>query len=176
MTETFYHLDRWDELAAGQTIPLCEPDSVAGEDAAALRSLYPEGLSRHGRHYCRRDLYGDDPDDLWDFACEAVFEMVRVAAFPERPSRLQSVFGFETRTAVDRFVERFVDDPCTVWTVEAEQSFVADMHLVDAEDFADGLRRARVYWQGATVRDDPFWEALLVPPVTVVEAVEQAPG
>lgn len=173
MTGTFYHLDRWDELDPGRTIALREPDSVDGADAAALRSLYPEGLARHGRHYCRQDLYGDDVDDLWDFSCEAVFELVRVAAFPGRPSRFQSVFGFETIAAVERFVERFVDEPCTVWAVEAERAFVGDMLLVDAEDLADGLRRAYSYWRGESPRDDPLWEALLVPPVTVVEAVER---
>ena len=138
-----------------------------------LRSLYPEGLSRHGRHYCRQDLYGDDPEDLWDVSCELIFELVRTADFPDRPSRFQSVFGFETIAAVDRFADRFVDEPVTVWEVDAERSFVADMHLVDAEDFADGVYRARQYWRGETRRPDPLWEALLVPPVTVIGTVER---
>lgn len=172
MPTTFYHLDRRDDLAPGRTITLRDVDDLPCGDDAALRSLYPEGVSKHGHHYCRQDLYGDDPDELWDVACELVFELVRTVEFRDRPSRFQSVFGFETKAAVDRFVDRFVDGDCTVWKVTADRSFAADMHLVDAETVADGVRRAHRYWEGTSDRDDPLWEALLVPPVTVVEAVE----
>lgn len=175
MGETCYHLDRYDDLEAGETIELDEVEGLPVDGATALRELFPEGLSHHGRHYGRQDLYEEDPDDLWDFACEVVFELQRRARYPERPSRFQSVFGFETLDAVERFADGFVDDPRTVWEVEADSTFVADMHLVDAEDLADGLRRADLYWRGATCSDDPLWEALLVPPIQIREAVGTRP-
>lgn len=172
MSETFYHVDRDACFEPGETLRLEPVAEVSPQAEAALDATYPGGLSRHGRHYCTQDLYVEESDDLWDFACEAIFEVVRATRFPDRPSRLQSVFAFRTRREVEAFLDRFVDSSYAVWRVEAERSFVADMNLVDATDYADGIRRASTYWRGETFLDDPLWEVLLVPPVTVVEAVE----
>lgn len=170
MAETFYHVDRWTDLTAGQTITL-EPLDGADPSEAAVADVYPEGLSRHGRHYCSEDLYSDDPDDVWDVACEVIFEAARLARYPDRPSRLQSVFALESLDDVDAFVDRFVESSCDVWAVEADDAFVGDMNLVDAEDLADGLSNADRYWRGGAYNDDPLREVLLTPPVTVVENV-----
>lgn len=175
MAETFYHLDRHDDLAEGDVVRLEGAEELPPEDAAALRDVYPAGLSEHGRHYGTQDLYGDDPDELWDFACEAIFELQRTTRFPDRPSRFQSVFGFESLDGLDRFAETYVDEPCPIREIEADSAFLGDMRLVDAESLADGLRRADTYWRGETVSDDPLWEALLVPPVRVGERVGRWP-
>lgn len=172
MTDVFYHLDRRTDLEAGQTIHL-EP--VAEDEADPLASLFPGGLASHGRHYCERDLYADDVHGLWDVSCELLFELVRSRRFPERPSRFQSVFAFRAERDVDRFVEAHVDPPYTVWRVAAADSFTGDMTLVDAEDLADGARRAEAYWRGRTDRDRPLWEVLLEPPVTVRERFRTVP-
>lgn len=172
MSDTVYHVDRGDELAAGETVSLRHAEGLVPGEHAAVGEIYPEGLSPHGRYYCTQDLYGEDPDDLWDFACEAIFEVVRLARFPDRPSRLQSAFGFETLDETEAFVESHVEGPYTIWEVVAEDAFKGDMRLVDAEDFADGLYRADYYWRGETFREDPLWELLLVPPVEVKTAVD----
>lgn len=171
MSDTFFHVDRRDSLAAGGTIELEPVPDPPREGGSLLTELYPEGLSEHGRHYCTQDLYDDDSDDLWDVSCELAFELVRTARYPERPSRFQSAFGFRTLEAAERFVDRFADEPCAVWSVRADRSFVGDMGLVDAEDLANGFHNARYYWTGRSFRDDPLWEVLLVPPVEVVEQV-----
>lgn len=172
MPETFYHLDRRTDLAAGETIDL-EP--VGDGPGDALQELFPGGVTSHGRHYCSQDLYADDPHGLWDVSCELLFEIVRGRQFPERPSRFQSVFAFRARRDLERFAETHVDPPYTVWRVSADRSFTADMSLVDAEDLADGVRRAETYWRGSTDRDRPLWEVLLAPPVTVLERLETVP-
>jgi hypothetical protein len=172
MSQTYYHVDRGDELAPGDTLALESPGEWRPQVDAALSEYYPGGLSHHGRHYSTQHLHGADSDDLWDFSCEVIFELVRGRRFPERPSRLQSVFGFESPADVEAFLEDFGDPPYTVWEVRADRGFRADMNLVDAVDFARGLYRADYYWRGETFVEDPLWEVLLVPPVEVVRAVE----
>lgn len=176
MSDTFYHIDREDALTPGQTIELAPVSKHESGVGSPLADLYPAGLSHHGQHYCEQDLYTEESEELWDFSCELVFEMTRIARFSDRPSRFQSVFGFETLRDAEYFVDEFADSPCTIWRVTAERSFSGDMRLVDAEDYADGVRRARHYWRGETFLDDPLWEVLLVPPVEVVELVETNPS
>lgn len=172
MSETFYHVDRWDDLAPGDTLGLEHPEEWGPEVNSLLTELYPDGLSHHGRYYCTQNLHEEGSDDLWDFSCEAVFELVRARRYPERPSRLESVFGFETLDAVETFLAEFVDSSHAVWKVETARGFAADMNLVDAPDYARGLHRAEYYWRGETFLDDPLWEVLLEPPVEVVERVD----
>jgi hypothetical protein len=171
MAETFYHLDRHDDLDAREVIRLESVEDLPPADGAALADVYPAGLSEHGRHYGTQDLYGDDPDALWDVVCEAIFELQRTTRYPDRPSRFQSVFGFESLDGLDRFAEKYVDEPCAIREIEADSAFLGDMRLVDAESLADGLRRADRYWRGETDSAEPLWEALLVPPVRVGERV-----
>lgn len=169
MTDTFYHLDRRNSLEPGRTLELEPADSP--EDSP-VGELFPGGLTSHGQHYCRQDLYAEDDDGLWDVSCELLFELVRIARFPERPSRFQSVFGFEALRDLERFVDTYVDPPYTIWRVSADRSFSGDMKLVDVEDIVHGSRQADYYWRGRTYVDRPLWEVLLVPPVEVVERVE----
>lgn len=172
MSETYYHVDRGDELEPGDALELARPDEWEQAVDAALAEWYPEGFSHHGRHYCTQPLHEGDVDDLWDFACEAIFELVRVGRYPERPSRLQSIFSFASVADVEAFLDDFGAEPFTVWEVRADRGFRADMNLVDAVDFARGLARADHYWRGGTFLDDPLWEVLLVPPVEVVREAE----
>lgn len=171
-SETYYHVDRGDELAPGEALTLEHPDEWRPPVEATLADCYPGGLSHHGRHYCTQRLHEGDGDDLWDFSCEMIFEFVRAQRFPERPSRFQSIFGFESRADVEAFLEDFGDPPYTVWEVRADRGFRADMNLVDAVDLAHGLHRADHYWRGETFLDDPLWEVLLEPPVEVVREAE----
>lgn len=51
------------------------------------------------------------------------------------------------------------------------------MHLLDAEDLVDGVRRVQRYCEGGTDRDDPVWEVLLETPVIVDRRLRTAgPG
>lgn len=176
MSETFYHIDRWDDFVPGQTLGLDRLDEWGPEINSLVGELYPGGVSHHGHHYFTQDLHDGESDDLWDFSCEVIFEAARIARFPDRPSRFQSIFGFETLGDAHTFVDEVVDSGYTVWEVTADRFFKADMNLVDASDYARGLHRARYYWRGETFLDDPLWEVLLVPPVEVVRAVDDETG
>lgn len=171
MPQTFYHVDRFHDLAAGQTIdrePAEEWDPAVN---AYLRGFHGGGLTNHGAHYASLDLYDADDVALWDVTCELVFELVRARRFADRPSRFQSVFAFETERDAHRFAREWNADEYAVWRVTGERAFRGDMRLVDARDYARTLRRAHTYWQGRSVSDDPLWEVLLEPPVDVDEPV-----
>lgn len=172
MTEIFYHIDRWEMFSPGETLHTTHIDDWGPSVNSSLREFYPEGVSPHGQHYCTQNLYKDDPDDLWDFACEVLFELVRIADFPDQPSRFECLYGFTSRTDIEQFIDEVAESTYTLWEVRPADTFTADMNLVDAPDFARGLYRAQYYWEGETFLDEPHWETLLVPPVEIVEAVD----
>lgn len=179
MSDRFFHVDRRGELSVGDEVDRDHVDAGTAEERALVADLFDGGVAPHGRHYCTTDLYADDADGLWDVSCELLFDLVRRDRFPWRPSRFQSVFGFESRSAADRFVAEFVDGEATLFEVSAGDAFAADMHLVDAPTLPEGVRQAHYYWEGLTDREDPLWEVLLEPPVTVermVETVESEDG
>lgn len=172
MSDRFYHVDRRGELAVGSRIESSPVCVGTAEERALVADLFDGGVAPHGTHYCTTDLYEGDADDLWDVSCELLFELVRRDRFPWRPSRFQSVFGFDARSTADRFVSEFVDGDATVFEVSASDGFEADMLLVDAETLYGGTRQAHYYWEGTTDREDPLWEVLLEPPVTVERRIE----
>lgn len=173
MSDRCYHVDRGGDVAVGQRLRADHIPGATAEERALVAGLFDGGLGAHGRHYGDLDLHGGDADDLWDLGCELLFEVVRRERFPDRPSRFRAAFGFESLSAVERFADRFVDGPATVFEVRAADRFRADMELVDAADLAGGVRRAHYYWEGTTDREDPLWELLLSPPVTVERQVRE---
>lgn len=173
MSDRCYHVDRRGHLAAGEQLRADHVPGATAEERALVAGLFGDGVGTHGRHYCELDLHGGDADDLWDLGCELLFELVRRERFPERPSRFRAAFGFESLAAVERFAERFVDGRATVFEVRADTRFRADMELVDAADVPGGVRRAHYYWEGTTDSEDPLWELLLTPPVTVERRVTE---
>lgn len=172
MSDRFYHVDRRGELAVGDRIDVAPVRAGTAEERALLAGLFDDGVAPHGEYYCTTDLYDGDADDLWDVSCELLFELVRRDRFPWRPSRFRSVFAFGSRTIADRFVSSYVDGEAAVFEVAAEDGFEADMHLVDAETLHGGVRNAHYYWEGTTDAEDPLWEVLLEPPVTVERRIE----
>lgn len=175
MPDTFYHVDRGADFEAGRTIDLEPPEGDESAAVEPVEALFPGGLSKHGRYYCTQDLYAETDHGLWDVSCELLFELVRGRRFPDRPSRFQSVYGFEAMRDVERFVDDHVEPPYTVWRVSGERSFTADMKLLDVETLAHGARQADAYWRGRSYHDRPHWEVLLEPPVDVLERVETVP-
>jgi hypothetical protein len=172
VSERFYHVDRRGDLEPGTVIEREDVTGQTPEEHALLAALFTDGVAPHGRQYCTTDLYEGDADDLWDVSCELLFELVRRDRFAWRPSRFESVFGFERRSEARRFVETFGDESAMLFEVSAADGFAADLHLVDARTIPQGVRQAHYYWEGTTDRDDPLWEVLLEPPVTVERRVE----
>ena len=58
-----------------------------------------------------------------------------------------------------------------IWKVEAVDSFRADMNWLNPIFHLASEQYAHSYWKQAA-SPSPFWEYLLTPPVSVIEAVE----
>ncbi|WP_421590924.1 hypothetical protein [Shinella sp. M27] len=134
--------------------------------------LFPEGLSIHGWQFLtsRNWVQGqNEPFLTHNEGIELVFEFVRLAHFPDRPSRMQSYFAFDSIEQV----KSFSDAP--VYEMMPAASFMADMNwLKVGGQFAYASYNAHQYWRGAAT-PDPRWEYLLVPPV-VIQIVPIANG
>lgn len=99
---------------------------------------------------------------------------MRRSEFPDRPSRLQSVFAVPTVEDAVRWRSSFdVDDeePSPIWEIEFRRAFRADASLLDRGSTALVTAfRAHVYWAGSSFADavdgvwevdDPQWELLI---------------
>jgi len=137
---------------------------LSDEEQAALNERYPEGLSWHGARYACVSLgtndsisfnYDTEPiigvyqvENRETGECghrnrepvsplyEWVFELVRMADFPDRPSRFQSFFGFETREEAAAFQS---GTDAQIIEVEYDDGFTADMDLLSCQSYAHGL-------------------------------------
>ena len=95
---------------------------------------------------------------------ELAWEIVRLREFPQRPSRLDSLFLWREVCAARRFDSR--REACELYYVEileCSRAFAADMNLIsyfeESEILASMFARARRYWQ--TERKDEHAEILL---------------
>ncbi|HRN51075.1 MAG TPA: hypothetical protein PLC52_09390 [Anaerolineales bacterium] len=178
---SFFHVDRARVLGAGQKIGLSQIDPVAEpikEQARVFfRQRFPNGLSRHGQQYALgdyADLLAADGDTWRNTTIETIFELVRIAHFPNLVSRYESLFvcssladatSFRTQSANRE--PKYAD--CPIWKVQGESASKHDMNLLTLEGrVADVHHRASMYWNG-DASSNPFWEHLLKLPVFVVD-------
>lgn len=138
-----YHIDRGGFLCEGMVL-----------------SLSAEGLSLHGQHYWRSPSV-KNPDDVNDFFIEHIFEEIRLAHYPDRPSRFQSLFGCPTMKQL-RYWEKLFQEAGNppVWQIETPAVWLADARLLHCmENGMYNLARARSnahqYWQAAVKCDSP---------------------
>jgi hypothetical protein len=117
-----------------------------------FRRRYPEGLTRWGQWYA----FGAGVEELvlterkaralgiadeevenalnrsTNRLVELIWELARAAWFPERPSRLRSIFGYrDLHCAGDLRTENFGDDTLPIWRVAADQAFHCDSAWLD---------------------------------------------
>ena len=133
--------------------------------------MFPEGISRHGDSYF---LNNKSSVGATSPSIEILFEYVRRACYPDEPSRFQSFFAFESLESAKLFRIGFGCCKNTIWKVHAMKAFRADMNLLAFESTV--LRHsyyANLYWQGRP-GSDPFWEMLLVPPIHILNKVEES--
>ena len=107
---------------------------------------------------------------------EALFEDVRQRLRPEAPSRLRSVFGFESRGAADHYIQqesRQSPVPLRVYAMRCESEPVTHLgsmavfdKLNTTFDVAEALRAIEEYWFGSG--GDDYREVLFEVPSFVV--------
>ncbi|WP_165870984.1 DUF2441 domain-containing protein [Shewanella frigidimarina] len=118
--------------------------------------LYPDGLSNFGVQYLHEhNLIVKDTQtrQSLNFAphipvLEGIFEQVRLNEFPERPSRMQSMFGWCTKPDAVVFKEAH-GNVHNIFEVHSGNAFIADQNLLYLGASIMGTYEfARKYWSG----------------------------
>lgn len=177
----FFSVDRLGRLSPGQALqvdlnlvgwPLYAISGYVSdaELEGFARDHFGTGLSRHGKdHLLSQHISGSVPISP---AIELVFELVRRASFPERPSRLSSAFGWSTLDEARKFKAQIRAPAAPTFRVSCDRSFRCDMDLLRmGNSILVAWLFADKYWRGEQ-GPQPKWEELLIPPVTVLEQVE----
>ena len=174
MTESFYHIDRYDQLSTGDVLPSFEVFMPPGHPAD-----YPNGVSKFGKRYIEQNTQPN-------MGIEFFFEQLRLQEFSERPSRFQVYFGVEDVRAGRQWLRKLALDrrnscrdnyawPVNVYEVEADSVFKADMGNLRFGNFRQAYHHAREYWKGNVRGSDPHWEHFLEPPVEVLGLTTEIP-
>jgi hypothetical protein len=145
-----------------------------------VEALFPDGLSQHGLGYLfwQGPLVSPLQPGIYDanaigqmnsHAIELIFEFVRRTAFPDRPSRHQSIFAWETRDDAVRFAQGQGLTGAVIWEIQGECSFKADMNLLHLGTALQASFAAHSYWKGEARKGAaPHWECFLDPDAHVV--------
>lgn len=177
----YFHVCRVQVPAPG-VIPSPTPGSTLDRVAATpplapgsddeIRRLFPAGMTSHGQQYVAG---WPAPEAQPSWAVEAFFEAVRRAEYPDRPSRFESIFAFETVADARAFVGGFrLGTPCAIYRVKGDAGHRANMSLLRllGLPIAYAFALAGHYWRGERGPAPELWEVLLAPPVEVLEVVD----
>jgi hypothetical protein len=161
----FYHIDRSNNLKEGQLIKL-EPVFIPKAPEAAndlAVSMYRNGVSRHGLKYIREVSKNSHTE--W------FFEYVRRSTFPNKPSRFESFFAFDSLESVEQFKVKFHATQSPVFEVECDDFFKGDMNLLGSQNSPLIYSLfANTYWSGKTLPElgiEPLWEYLLTGNISI---------
>lgn len=184
MRASFYSVDRRGFYRVGETLNLMKDNPFnspfwelngwfSKENLQEhLYSMFPDGLSFHGWQYLldRHDFVKDAngvPYVKHEYTVELLFEYQRRALFPNRSSRFQSFFAWQTIEDAKSFATK--DQP--IYRLECDKYFKADQNLltVGVQNIACS-HCAHRYWSGEATQF-PKWEILLRPPVYIIEQV-----
>jgi hypothetical protein len=159
-------------IQVGQQLALRPPPAIyfPGANAEVAR-LFPSGLSEHGVRYMANAA---PPNDWASWSNESLLEAVRRAEHSDRPSRMTSVFAFETEEDSLAFANTFrAGMTCAIVRLSAKVGHRGNMSLLrlTGAPGAHSFSMARSYWKGDRGPVAELWELLLVPPVTVVDIV-----
>lgn len=162
----FYSLDRLGTLNENIEVGLINyKDINPVELQQHVELLFPDGLSRHGERYFLRN---DSSPRLSTPSIEILFEYVRRAYYPDRPSRFQSMFAFEDLNQAIEFKARYGNGQGTIWQIESKKYLKADMGLLlFGNTILVSSYLAHKYWKGEAGQN-PIWEVLLMPPIRVI--------
>jgi hypothetical protein len=188
---TYFHVDRSGVLTEGQELTLHDPRALPPLPWENLREplmellaeLFPDGLTYQGLSYLYYQnsllfpypgqgvVPGPEGEGMRSRIIELLFELVRRAEFSARPSRLESVFGWEKEEDARQFITSRPDTAqAVIWEVEGDSLFRADMELLRLFTPLVSWWLARRYWSGEANHDmPPRWEHLLKPPVRLTK-------
>lgn len=164
---TFYTVDRLNTLREKQVIKLVRhTDIKPAELQLHVDELFINGLTRHGDSYF---LKNSSTPGIINSQIEILAEYVRRANFSSCPSRFQAVFASGSIADAEKFISIYGGG--AVWEVSCESYFKADMNLLkNGNSVLVHSYFLNKYWKGES-SENPFWEFLLVSPVTVIKKI-----
>jgi hypothetical protein len=175
---TYFHVDRRGHFVAGQQVEASKLDLAARADLGQHCSdLFPDGVSAHGWQYLNLDVKSGNGEA----AIELIWEYVRRAYFPNRPSRFTATFAWGTLQDATAFRTAAGLAGAKIWRLEAAKGFAANMGLLNiGTSTLRASQLAHAYWAGEpgpaiAGLHPPRWEVLLSGPITVVEEAQVPP-
>ena len=186
MTTEYFSVDRRGFYKAGGTLDLFKQNPfkhsflsiakhVTPENLSThLQRLFPSGLSLHGwanmtYHQDWSDYSTSNSYAIYDLTLELLLEYVRRAMFPQRPSRMQCYFAFDSLEGARAF--RSGTQP--IYRVHSDKVLRLDQEwLTYGDQSVIASYSAHNYWSG-TATTQPKWEHMLVPPVQVLDQIEE---
>jgi hypothetical protein len=170
-----YTVDRRGTLREGMVLDLVRFTDISPRELQLhLDNMFPQGVSCHGNNYF---LSNGSHGVVVSPMIELLFEYVRRACYPDRPSRFTSWFGVESVDDAKRFRERYGGGMGAIFEVQADGIFRANMGLlrIDRTVLTCSFY-AHCYWQSQPGPKgvEQFWEVLMVPPIRVIGRIEEA--
>ena len=167
-----FTVDRAGTLREGDVLNLTKYADIAPPELQVhADAMFPLGVSRHGNQYF---LGSGSKGSVASPAIELLFEYVRRASFPDRPSRFTSWFATESITDAATFRARYCAGTGVIRRVQAPTTHRANMHLLTSNQTVLVYSWfAHLYWSGEAGPVQPFWEHLLVPPVEILDVVAE---
>ena len=169
---TYFHVDRRARFVAGQAIDLSKLDLAATPDLEEhCNYLFPNGVSAHGQQYLNLDVKSGNGEA----ATELIWEYVRRAHFPTRPSRFTATCAWRDLDEAIAWRARTGAPNAKIWCLDAAEGVVANMSLLNVgTSTLRASELAHAYWaggQGPAVAGLllPCWEVLLSGPIKVLE-------
>lgn len=142
-----------------------------------VHEVFPAGLSAHGKRYLLDQcLVVDGPGGPAPFVpnvpvVELILELVRRLEYPERLSRMEAIFAWESEAAAIEFKTRYCNGQGNIVVLEGKPAGRYDMQQLFLGGTTIGSWLfARRYWS-AVASQEPQWEILLEPAVAVREVL-----
>jgi hypothetical protein len=179
---TFYHLDRSGRLTAKMQVTLkTEYDDLdmntekgifnKSDAIKTVKRLHPKGISNHGIRcfFMEKANTKEQLINRLGPMTENLFELVRRAEFPDKPSRMESIFCWPSLKDAEVF--RAEEGRGIIFQVSSEKAFIADQNLIKLSGTIIGSNElARKYWSGEHSQN-PMLEALIPLPQLIDNAI-----
>lgn len=172
----YYSVDRRGVYFEGRALTLAPNETAANDVESHVHQRYPQGFSRHGIQYFRDAWIPGTFEDWRGGMIEQLLEATRLAHYPDRPGRFQSVFATDSLDWAKNFRETHGRPEHGVYEIQPQNKVHrGDMGLLAVGNtFATTDHKMHLYWQGKTLElagYSPFWEYVIELPALVAGRV-----
>ncbi|WP_104472848.1 DUF2441 domain-containing protein [Acinetobacter indicus] len=148
------------------------------ESISRLEKMFPDGISNHGKQYLIDSWLILERNGIrTNYApveplMEAVLELVRRSEFPNLPSRMSSMFCWESLDCANNFITSNRLTNVNIYEIEAKDYFVGDMSIIFlGGQLVHSLELARKYWAGEK-GPKPILEAVVPLPIKIGKQIQ----